>query len=124
MADTRTPSAILSAAADLIRDTAAAATPGPWETIGDTGGLWREATPERSLRTSPGYLGSMDAAENARWIALLSPDKAPLLETLLRLAAVEEEHPSPLEYGSATISSFMTVLRELARQIVEAHDVR
>lgn len=64
---------LLVAAADLIRDLAAKATPGPWETIQDTGGIWREASPERSVRTSPGYLGSMDAAADARWIAALSP---------------------------------------------------
>jgi hypothetical protein len=77
-----TPSSILVTAADRVRDLAAAATPGPWETIHETGGIWREASPKRALRTAPGSLGSMDAAEDARWIAALSP-------------AVVDTHPTP-----------------------------
>ena len=85
------PSSILTAAADRVRDLAAAATGGPWETIGDTGGIWREASPKRAVRTSPGYLGSMEAAENARWIAALSPATAAPIEAMFRFAALAHQ---------------------------------
>lgn len=75
------PSAILSRAADLIRDTAMGA----------------------------------NADEP---VAVMSAGMARELEALLRVAAVEDEHPSPLEYGSASLSAFMTVTRALADRFV------
>lgn len=90
MADT--PSAILCRAADLIRDRAAAASPGVWtaEDMADAGhpGVWwvdcvhREA--DGTTYSTIADLESVGAGSNARWIALLSPDKAEHIEAWLR----------------------------------------
>lgn len=103
-------SAILVAAADHIRDLAAPTTPPPWVAYYDNG-LYSVAGPG-------GEPICTDAENNGEWIAALSPAVAPTLETLLRVAAVEEASPSPLGYGSASLSAFMTVARALARDLV------
>ena len=82
------PSAILSRAADLIRDTAAAATPGQWEAE-EQGGERVELvlrSPSADVvvvhRFSP-HPDSLNRAD-ARWIALMSPAVAPMIEKWLR----------------------------------------
>lgn len=122
-----TPSEILQAAADRIRDLAAAVTPGPWETIASSGGIWREASAERAVRTSPGYLGGMNAAEDARWIAALSPAVAPALERLLRDAAKDWGLRAPalveagltLEQNSRRFSGALALARALCPELAE-----
>lgn len=58
------PSSILSRAADLIRDTAAEATPGPWTLVAFESDLINQA--------------------DIKWIALMSPAVAPMIEKWLR----------------------------------------
>lgn len=87
------PSAILVAAADLIRNLAAAATPGRWEV--DERGAERVELVLRSPsagvvvvhRFSP-HPDSLNRAD-ARWIAALSPALAPMIEKWLREAAAD-----------------------------------
>ena len=86
-----TPSEILNAAADRIRDLAAAADPGPWTNLEGTTGFWTMPSPERSRRHLRGYIGMAEAKETARWIALMSPAVAPHLEQALRNEA-EQYH--------------------------------
>lgn len=103
MADTRTPSAILSAAADLIRDTASAAKDGPWrnhDTWLDAGRYTATVLAGEGNKTKlVAWLPSFEsdpadgdgqfrkAWDTARWIALLSPAVAPHIEAWLRCAA-------------------------------------
>lgn len=77
------PSDLLSRAADLIRDVAASAFPGPWSNgercvwaVGDVLDAVIDDGPE-------GNGGTIDE-ETARWIALLNPAVAPALERALR----------------------------------------
>jgi len=111
-ADSRTPSELLVAAADRIRDRAAAAAPGPWVAVEsdhhtshddkyDEDGYFVESTSETVALGA--YVASATGANigqgcsdcmegtigkgNAEWIALLSPAVAPALERLLRDAA-------------------------------------
>lgn len=96
MADTKTPSALLLAAADRIKDLAAAATPGPWFTHdthlnagGHTATVLSGTYPEGQLRAwLPTWSHKpWDEARNvwndARWIAALSPAVGPDLSALL-----------------------------------------
>lgn len=104
-----TPSAILSRAADLIRDTAAAATEGPWESdrqfshanvvyakrdLIDSVGV-----AGRRLDLPPVFTGQIASRArsqfeaDARWIALMSPAVAPAIEGWLRHAAEMWDYP-------------------------------
>lgn len=115
---TESPSGILSRAADLIRDTAAAASPGPWtvepsdyewDVSDEVRGDWLHGRVKLSADTTPrkptscwiktqdqgiGYAyessheGSIDLNDGA-WIALLNPAVAPALEAWLRNSARE-----------------------------------
>lgn len=83
-----TPSALLSRAADLIRDTAAAATPGPWGSTTDANAdvtFFGRNDPEtgQALTTIAGLYHGEHAA-TGRWIALMSPAVAPMIEKWLR----------------------------------------
>lgn len=83
-----TPSALLSRAADLIRDTAATATPGPWGSTTDSNAdvtFFGRNDPEtgQALTTIAGLYHGEHAA-TGRWIALMSPAVAPAIEALLR----------------------------------------
>lgn len=96
MADS--PSAILSRAADLIRDTAAAATEGPWRqhdgwwpgTLGVVASVLSGEGSDTSLRALlPTYeekpaTTARNVWNDARWIALMSPAVAPMIEKWLR----------------------------------------
>lgn len=78
-----TPSDLLSAAADRVRDLAAAASPGPWQ----DNGYGMLVAPEVDWRER-GYdvaAGCQDG--NRGWIAALSPAVAPALEEWLRATA-------------------------------------
>lgn len=93
-----TPSELLSAAADRVRDLAAAATPGPWaepyydDNPGDEG-WWvhngREGMREHAVCVTFA-LNPRDEADT-RWIAALSPAIAEPLEALFRAAADKAE---------------------------------
>lgn len=95
------PSAILNRAADLIRDTAAAATPGPWFTHdthlnagGHTATVLSGVYPEGQLRawlptwSHEPWDETRNVWNDARWIALMSPAVAPMIEAMLRAAAL------------------------------------
>lgn len=89
-----TPSELLVAAADRIRDLAVAAQPGPWRSfpspdmpgetvvhaVTDTTG---EPHPHRALTAH----GLLCAEADAAWVAALSPAVAPALEAWLRSTA-------------------------------------
>jgi hypothetical protein len=91
-----TPSELLAAAADRIRDLAAAAQPGPWRSfpspdmpgetvvhaVTDRAG---EPHPHRALTAH----GLLCAEADAAWVAALSPAVAPTAEAILRAAAAE-----------------------------------
>ena len=87
------PSTILSRAADLIRDTAAAATPGPWSTVSrfDGNGNLRQA----DFTRPPVAEGCAPQTRAVRphevsdyeWIALMSPAVAGPVSEMLRRAA-------------------------------------
>lgn len=100
------PSELLTRAADLIRDTAAAATPGPWEVDG----------PERDIRAIHSedgagvVMGARDPVDeasvfntnaDARWIALMSPAVAGPAERLLREAAESAARHVPVWQNSS-----------------------
>lgn len=83
-----TPSETLVAAADLIRDAGKHATPGPW------GFSWPAEGGEIAQPFDHGgrraLLVDMDAAPEmatVHWVCLMSPDKAPLIENMLRQAS-------------------------------------
>lgn len=91
-----TPSELLTGAADLIRDTAAKATPGPWFTHdthlnrgGHAATVLSGTYPEGQLRawlptwSHEPWDETRNAWNDARWIALLSPAVAPHLERWL-----------------------------------------
>ncbi len=95
-----TPSALLSRAADLIRDTAAAATPGPWFTHdthlnpgGHTATVLSGTYPEGQLRawlptwSHEPWDETRNVWNDARWIALMSPEVAGPVSEMLRRAA-------------------------------------
>jgi len=89
------PAERLQAAADRIREVAAKATPGPWNTSGpDTIGQWGIYDSDWLVATVEAYdhnerLGTargpayIDADANAAHIAFWSPDKAELIARLL-----------------------------------------
>lgn len=84
------PSALLLAAADRVRDLAAAATPGQWEVDEGSGRVelvLRSPSADVVVvhRFSP-HPDSLNRAD-ARWIAALSPALAEPLEAMLRRAA-------------------------------------
>jgi len=87
------PSALLLAAADRIRDLAAAAAPGPWTLYG-RGVCWE--IPELP-EMHDGLSGFREV--DARWIVAMSPVIAPALEQWLRDEAREvrshEEYLNP-----------------------------
>lgn len=106
-----TPSALLTAAADRLRDLAASATPGPWrqhDTYLDVGGYTATV-----LSGEPGKGGfhnlrawlptmsqepwdeTRNAWADARWIAALSPAVSPALERWLRETAVSLDRHEP-----------------------------
>ena len=77
------PSDLLVAAADLIRDLAAKAKPGPWS-LYDRGVCWE--IPELP-EMHDGLSGFREV--DARWIAALSPALAPMIEKWLRETAAD-----------------------------------
>lgn len=92
-----TPSELLTRAADLIRDAAAAATDGPWFTHdahlnegGHTATVLSGVYPEGQLRawlptwSHEPWDETRNVWNDAKWIALLSPAVAPWLERMLR----------------------------------------
>lgn len=91
-----TPSAILGRAADLIRDTGKAAKSGPWS-LYDRGVCWE--IPELP-EMHDGLSGFREV--DARWIALLSPDKAEHIEAILRDAASSAAHHVPIWQNSSS----------------------
>lgn len=82
------PSEVLLAAADRVRDLAAAATDGPWLDVQDGWCIRSEPSKDRATwqTVCEGY-----SPENGRWIAALSPAIGEPLETWLRQAASEVE---------------------------------
>jgi hypothetical protein len=82
---TVTPSAILVAAADRIRDLAAGTTPGPWEP-GVNVALLPPLHDFTKRPVQPDVIVAEEKA-NARWIAALSPAVSGPLEAILRAAA-------------------------------------
>lgn len=82
-----TPASTLSRAADLIRDTAAAATPGPWA-VDDPAYVETIYAEDGTSVVAGGRWGGEASVFNdsadARWIALMSPAVAPAIEALLR----------------------------------------
>lgn len=81
-----TPSEVLGRAADLIRDTAAAADEGPWIVYRD--GWCILSQPDREDRATWRTVCSEGfTPENGRWIALLSPAVSPMIESWLRETA-------------------------------------
>jgi hypothetical protein len=88
------PSSILSRAADLIRDTAAAASPGVWSATdltddGHPGVWWVDCDHTDDEGRTMSTIADCDrgGGPDARWIALMSPAVAPMIEQLLRSAA-------------------------------------
>jgi hypothetical protein len=85
------PSDLLVAAADRIRDLAAAATPGVW--IADR--HYVDSMPEPDVRALVCVVKSdSKASDDAQWVAALSPAVAPTIEKWLRDVAREMS-----EYG-------------------------
>lgn len=93
------PSAILSRAADLIRDTAAAdLTPGRWEvrvTPSDDEGEDDTVWVACDRGSTVAVVGEVytSAPRDARWIALMSPAVAPMIASWLRYAAEMWDYP-------------------------------
>lgn len=82
-----TPSELLVRAADLVRDTAAAATEGQWSVVAmrdHTYSLWSTGT---SFTGEDEEVANAPMETDAAWIALASPAVAPAWEQLLRDAA-------------------------------------
>lgn len=104
---TSAPSAILTRAADLIRDRADAATPGPWSTVRrvDGNGNLRQA----DFTRPPVAEGCAPQTRAVRphetpdyeWIALMSPAVAPAIESILREAAESAAHHVPIWQDSS-----------------------
>lgn len=122
MADT-TPSELLTQAADLVRDTAGKATPGPWQACEPwTSGVDYPATVQTvttagfpntsvagwAVHTEDGGFDGGLAPVNAKWIALLNPAVAPALEAILReqaeLHRVMAERGDPLYAGESVLA--------------------
>lgn len=82
---TDTPSVILVAAADRIRDLAAKATPGQWG-VGE-GGKYVWVAEDRMPIACSALVSAPSAGPDCEWIAALSPAVAPMIETTLRAAA-------------------------------------
>jgi hypothetical protein len=92
-----TPSEVLLAAADHIRDLAAAATAGVWTATdltahGHKGVWWVESEHHDSDGTMHGTVADLNYGESdARWIAALSPAIADDLAAVLRQVAAESD---------------------------------
>jgi hypothetical protein len=94
-----TPSELLTAAADRIRDWAEGATPGPWANGSDQTvvtilptGLTRYLPPQRWGLKVASKVDDVDRA----WITALSPAVAPHVEAWLRMAAEDYRRRAPL----------------------------
>lgn len=98
-----TPSETLTRAADLIRDTAAAAEPGPWGSTSDDNVTWfgrNDPETGQPLTTIAGLYHGKRAA-TGRWIALMSPAVAPAIESILREAAESAARHVPVWQDSS-----------------------
>lgn len=98
-----TPSELLTAAADRVRDLAAQAQPGPWGSWPSPDMPGEVVVHRRNPRTDrpdPHRVatvhGLLCAEEDARWIAALSPAVAPYMERWLRRAARAWPRPDRL----------------------------
>lgn len=78
------PSDLLSAAADRVRDLAAQATKGPWFAFEDAVGMSVASSTTYAPRVVAGKAGQPDAA----WVAAMSPEVAPHVEAWLRTAVI------------------------------------
>ena len=81
-----TPGELLAAAADRIRDLAAAADKGPW-----LGPSVRANYTADNVTAASGRIVAHHTGDSTRWIAALSPAVAPALERLFRDAAKDWE---------------------------------
>jgi hypothetical protein len=129
-----TPAEILLAAADRVRDLAAAATPGPWANGSDRSivsvlpkGLTRFLPPQRWGLKVASKVDDVDR----EWIAALSPAVAPHLEAWLRLAAEDyarraplpkvgepNPHSLPVDLTGAFGPSYWSLALDVARAVV------
>lgn len=117
---TDSPSAILSRAADLIRDTAAAADDGPWIVYRD--GWCILSQPDRDDRATWRTVCSEGfTPENGRWIALLSPAVAPAMADLLQqmtgMWRLYEDRPLPRREIEQRVGSAAVAALALAERI-------
>lgn len=95
MSERMEPSALLTAAADRVRDLAAQATPGTWSAKdmaeeGHPGVWWVDCVHEDDAGTTWTTIADLETvnpAADARWVAAMSPEVAPHLERWLREVA-------------------------------------
>lgn len=131
------PASILQAAADRIRDLAAAATTGRWDAQHSLDGdgwypsSWVEATVVRANGSQSGFVlaefETEQRAGDAAWVAALSPAVAPALERLLRDAAKDWDvrtrvyTPEALEQhlASRRFAGAIALARLLCPELVE-----
>lgn len=84
-----TPSETLVAAADLIRDLATQANPGPWKWRDPGGRIKYALMADRQMVVPSAIPDVYPSAADARWIAALSPALAPMIEKWLRETAAD-----------------------------------
>jgi len=108
-----TPSEKLQAAADRIRDLAAAATPGSWKH--EYGVVQEDESVTYAVEAdSDHWVGELRTAGDAAWVAALCPAASPALEAILRSAAHD------VEVSSMVLNSDLLAKRAHGADVLEA----
>ena len=114
-----TPSEVLVRAADLIRDTAAAATDAPWATVAMRDHSFSVWSSNTSFEGEDEEVANSPIEPDARWIALMSPAVAGPIEQVFRamVPAAEQAEAIPRESARVYPKGFHAVLA-LARAVL------